>query len=301
MGGFGGGFGGFGGWQGGLSGGREDLKASSKFTLAHIPTQANPRRMVLTPDGKTLVVTNHLADSLTLIDTERLKVIRHIDLGGPKPDNARRGEILFHSAKFTVQQQFTCASCHPGHGSDGLSWMTDPKGRSESLNTRALHGVRDTGPFGWKGESDTFEQRAKNTMREVHKHQLSDAAASSIAAFLETLDPPRPLPQKEADLPAIERGRALFNGKGHCRSCHRGSAITSDSPRAVIMDQGAKWTPYDVPSLRGVGRTAPYLHDGRAATLEEIFERHNPEKRHGRAHEFTKTELSDVIAFLKSL
>ena len=118
---------------------------------------------------------------------------------------------------------------------------------------------------------------------------------------METLDPPRPLPQKETDLPASARGKALFNGKGNCRSCHRGTAFTSDSPRAVILDQAGKWTPFDVPSLRGVARTAPYLHDGRAATLEEIFERHNPEKRHGRAHELTRGELADVIMFLKSL
>jgi YVTN family beta-propeller protein len=67
---FGGGFSGFGGWQGGFSGFREDLHASARYTLARLPTQANPRRMALTPDGKTLVVSNYLADSLTLIDAD---------------------------------------------------------------------------------------------------------------------------------------------------------------------------------------------------------------------------------------
>ena len=99
-------------------------------------------------DGKTLVVSNHLSDSLTLIDTDSLKVRRHIDLGGPKPDNARRGEILFHSAKFTVQQQFTCASCHPDGGSDGLNWDLPRDGVGNFLNTRSLLGVKDTAPYG---------------------------------------------------------------------------------------------------------------------------------------------------------
>ncbi len=268
------------GMQGGFP---ENLHASANYTIARLPTQANPRRMVLTPDGKTLVISNHLADSLTLIDTEKLQVVRHIDLGGPAPDVARRGEILFHSAKHTIQQQFTCASCHPNNGSDGLSWNTSPDGKGEWLNTRALHGVRDTYPFGWKGESETLEERAKNTMRDVHKHKLSDADASAIAAYLKTLDPLRPLPPKFAKDPAIVRGKALFFGKANCIRCHRGDAYTSDSPRAVILDQEQKLTPFDVPSLRGVARTAPYLHDGRAATLEEIFEQHNPMKRHGLA------------------
>jgi cytochrome c peroxidase len=97
----------------------------------------------------------------------------------------------------------------------------------------------------------------------------------------------------------IERKVEIY-GKGNYKSCDGGPAFTSDS-RAVILDQSQKLTPFDVPSLRGVARTAPYLHDGRAATLEEIFEKHNTEKRHGRAHELTRAELSDLVAFLKSL
>src|SRR5262249_47276132 len=127
------------------------------------------------------------------------------------------------------------------------------------------------------------------------------ADASDIAAFLETIDPPRPLRQSEKDRPAIARGKELFFGKGGCKQCHRGPAFTSSSPRAVITDHKSQFTPFDVPSLRGVGRTAPYLHDGRAATLEDIFLNHNPHRRHGNAHLFTRDELRDVVAFLKSL
>jgi cytochrome c553 len=295
------GFNGSFGWQGGFPIPRDDLRASSNYIVAKLPTQANPRRMALTSDGKTLIVSNHLADSLTLIDAENLRVLRHIDLGGPKPDNARRGEIVFHSARFTFQQQFTCASCHPGNGSDGLTWNTSLDGQGEPFNSRDLRGVRDTGPFGWKGESDTFQQRAKNTMKEVHKHELSDAAASALASFLETLEPPRPLTQKEKDRDAIARGKELFHNKGNCKSCHRGVALTSLDPRAVIRDRKGNLTPLDVPSLRGVARTAPYLHDGRAETLEDIFLKHNPDKRHGKAHELNRTELNDLITYLKSL
>lgn len=279
----------------------EDLKASTNYTLARLPTKANPRRMVLTPDQKTLVVTNHLDDSLTLIDAEKLTVLRHIDLGGPAPDEARRGEILFHSAKHTFQQQFSCASCHPAGGSDGLSWDTSKTGTGEHLNSRDLHGVRDTRPFGWKGESNTLANRVKNTMNHVHRHKISDEDANAVAAFLETLEPCRPLPHKAAEKPAIERGKKLFFGKAGCTRCHRGPAYTSPSPKAVIADFQGKMVEFDVPSLRGVGRSAPYLHDGRAATLEEIFKKHNPHRRHGKAHELSDTELRDVVAFLKSL
>ena len=289
------------GWQPGFP--APNLHASAGFTLARLPTQANPRRMVLTPDAKTLVVSNHLADSLTLIDADKLKVLRHIDLGGPKPDQARLGQILFHSARQTVQQQFTCASCHPNNGSDGLAWDTSSKPTGEHLNTRALHGVRDTSPFGWKGGTQTLEERAKNTTREVHKHDLSDADAAAIAANLQTLDPTRPLPQDPNNDAAITRGKAIFFGKADCKSCHRGLAYTSETPRAVIPDHQGKLTPFDVPSLRGVARTAPYLHDGRAATLEEIFVQHNLQQRYLSAPTEVelRRQLHDLILFLKQL
>src|SRR5262249_25616331 len=72
-----------------------DLTAARRFVIARLPTQSNPRRLALSGDGKTLVVSNYLSDSLTVIDAVNLKVVRHIPLGGPKPDAARRGEILF--------------------------------------------------------------------------------------------------------------------------------------------------------------------------------------------------------------
>jgi cytochrome c peroxidase len=109
------------------------------------------------------------------------------------------------------------------------------------------------------------------------------------------------LPQKDNDPRAVARGKELFFGKGNCKSCHRGEALTSIDPRAVIPDKDGNLTPFDVPSLRGVARTAPYLHDGRAATLEDIFLKHNPKQRHGRAHELSQPEVRDLVAFLKSL
>jgi YVTN family beta-propeller protein len=58
---------------------------------------------------------------------------------------------------------------------------------------------------------------------------------------------------------------------------------------------------YDTPSLIEAYRTSPYLHDGRAVTLEHIFAEHDPEGRHGKANQLTEAELHDLVAFLRSL
>jgi cytochrome c peroxidase len=59
----------------------------------------------------------------------------------------------------------------------------------------------------------------------------------------------------------------------------------------------ALWNP---PTLRGLWDRGPYLHDGRAKTLQELLEFHHlPEKLGG--ERLTPNERDDLIAFLKSL
>jgi hypothetical protein len=279
-----------------------DPLAGRPGVAARIPTGANPRRLALSGDGKLLVVSNSLGDSLTVIDTDNLRVLNHIPLGGAEPDAARRGEILFNSNRLTAHGRFTCASCHPDGGADGLNWDLTAGGVGSFKNTKALAGVRDTGPYGWHGESRTLTDRVTGTLRALHHHEPAGTEADDLAAYLRTLPPPRPLPVREADRPAVARGRDLFHGKGECATCHRGATFQDGKAHDLgtlgAWDTGGR---FDTPSLLGVARTAPYLHDGRAATLEAVFTQHNPLARHGAADLLTKDELADLIAYLKSM
>ena len=54
----------------------------------------------------------------------------------------------------------------------------------------------------------------------------------------------------------------------------------------------------DVPSLLNVWETAPYLHDGRAATLRDVITLHNPRDQHGRTSHLNSSGLTDLIHFL---
>jgi cytochrome c peroxidase len=58
---------------------------------------------------------------------------------------------------------------------------------------------------------------------------------------------------------------------------------------------------FDTTSLRGIRGTAPYLHDGSAATLRDVLVTRNSQDRHGRTSHLTELELVDLIAFLRSL
>jgi YVTN family beta-propeller protein len=279
-----------------------DLTAGRRYVVARLSTQANPRRLALSGDGKTLVVSNHLADSLTVIDTATRTVVRHIPLGGPAPTPARRGEVLFHSGRMTFQGQFTCASCHPGGGADGLNWDLTRDGVGNFKNTRSLLGVKDTAPYGWEGTSPTLADRVIGTLRTLHQHEPAGTEVADLVAYLRSLPPPRPLPVKGGERGALARGRALFRGKARCAACHHGAALDDARAHDVgTRGPGDTTARFDTPALRGVARTAPYLHDGRAATLEAVFTAHNPRRRHGAAHLLGAEELADLIAYLKSL
>jgi YVTN family beta-propeller protein len=279
-----------------------DLTRTRKYIIARLPTQANPRRLALSGDRKTLVVANYLGDSLTVIDTKTLKVVRHIALGDAKPDAARRGEILFNSGKMTFQGQFTCASCHPDGGTDGLTWDLTRDGVGNFKKTKSLHGVADTAPYGWEGSSPTLEDRIAGTLRTLHQHEPVRTEVDDIAAYLRTLPPPRPLPVKEADKPAVARGKKLFEDKAGCAKCHPGPTF-QDGKAHDIGTRGDTDTTdrFDTPSLRGVTRERVFLHDGRAKSLDEVFAKHNDRKKHGAAHQLNKDELDDLLKYLSSL
>ena len=58
---------------------------------------------------------------------------------------------------------------------------------------------------------------------------------------------------------------------------------------------------YDTPTLVEVHRTAPYLHDGRAATIKDVLTTHNPQDLHGKIKGLSAAELDDLIAYLLAL
>jgi cytochrome c peroxidase len=140
-------------------------------------------------------------------------------------------------------------------------------------------------------------------MRTLMQHEPAPEEVAALVAYLERLDtPPAPKPSSNDTAESVARGRALFDGKGLCTGCHSGPFYTRAEPADVgtkgFMDPSGR---FDVPSLRGVARTAPYLHDGRAATLEEIFTKHNVPGLHGVSQPLSAREIADLAAFLRSL
>src|SRR6185369_4051784 len=75
-----------------------------------------------------------------------------------------------------------------------------------------------------------------------------------------------------------ELGMALFRGKGNCTACHVGPNFTDERLHNTgvawkdgeLADTGAGKGNFKTPTLREIARTAPYMHDGSFASLEDV-------------------------------
>lgn len=92
--------------------------------------------------------------------------------------------------------------------------------------------------------------------------------------------------EKKALAPAAVRGMELFYGQARCAVCHKGPNLTDDDFHNVgIVDEDpgrrnvtgkkADQGKFKTPALREVGRTAPYMHNGRFQTLAEVVQHYN--------------------------
>lgn len=136
-----------------------------------------------------------------------------------------------------------------------------------------------------------------------------DALAIYTNSFQPKLSPHIPAPGKLSA--EAERGRGLFFDKTvGCATCHSGPYYTDSRLQKpfLVHDVGTGDDPrekmgpeYDTPTLLGIYRNPPYLHDGRAKTLLDVLTAANPQDRHGKTSHLTKEQLADLLAFLKSL
>ena len=120
--------------------------------------------------------------------------------------------------------------------------------------------------------------------------------------FFKSLQPvPSPALVNGQLSPAAVRGKEVFRQAG-CVNCHSGSYLTDckfhEVGTGLGRESGKAW---DTPSLREIWRTAPYLHDGRAATLEEVIGTANPGKKHGDTSSLSVEQRADLLELLRSL
>ncbi|MGB8329181.1 MAG: di-heme oxidoredictase family protein [Polyangiales bacterium] len=138
----------------------------------------------------------------------------------------------------------------------------------------------------------------------------------AVTDFIAFLAPP---PRTHVDVDLEERGADVFRAVG-CEGCHISTLHTRDGvsvpaytdlllhniakPNALGIEEGAAGIlDFRTAPLWGLGRTSPYLHDGRASTIEHAIEEHAGEAA-GSAQAVAELSVEDreaLLAFLRSL
>jgi cytochrome c peroxidase len=196
--------------------------------------------------------------------------------------------------------------------------------------------------FFWDGRMPSLEEQVLQPIQDPNEMNLTLEEASArvkldvpvlsraLATYVRTIlsgDSPydRYISGERSALSAEQQlGLEIFRGKGHCTACHVGPNFTdeqfhntgiawrdgrfADEGRFAVSSNPRDHGAFKTPTLREVARTAPLMHDGSMATLEEVIEFYSEGGRANpyldpeiRRRNFTPEEKHALAAFLRSL
>jgi cytochrome c peroxidase len=202
---------------------------------------------------------------------------------------------------------------------DGLVYNMASKDMGRNLtNTQSLREIRDTPPYKWNGKNQTVYKQDGMRFSTVltRTEQFSYKDLDALTAYILTGIPYPPNLQNNPDgklTEAQERGKIIFErtkdnlGKvipenNRCVTCHPAPYYTNLQMANVgTLASSDDTIKFDTPHLNNIYASPPYLHDGRAASLEEIWTKYGKEDKHGEANDMTKNQLNDLVEYLKSL
>jgi YVTN family beta-propeller protein len=201
----------------------------------------------------------------------------------------------------------SCNACHTNGTDDGHVWgFPDGPRQTPSLAGRKM---LETAPYHWSGEfASMTDFNAHTIIERMGGSGLNAAETKSLDTYVASLKAPENPMRESMSADALTRGQAAF-AKANCSSCHAGTLLTDNTSAKVgtvrndgingdngmVLSKG-----FNVPSLLGLGRSAPYLHDGSERTLEARVYNNSGDK-HGTTSTLSDAEKADLVAYLKSL
>ena len=253
------------------------------------------------------------------------------------PEKVALGRRLFFDKQLSRDRSLACATCHdPARAfSDGRAVARGIGGVPGTRNSPAIINRGYGSSLFWDGRTATLERQVLEPILNPKELGLADlkelelragmpanAVAAALASYVRTIRSggsrfDRYMAGEVNALSPLERaGLDLFRGKANCVACHVGPNFTDEKLHNTgvawhdrkFADAGAGRGDFKTPTLREVARTAPYMHDGSLATLEDVVEyysgggRPNSElDRQIRRLDLTAGENRALVSFLNAL
>lgn len=272
------------------------------LSLRPLRVGLHPTAVVIDKAGMRAWVANTFSDSLTEIDMEKWKALREIKLG-PPPELSlvERGEIVFHTARYSHQGWMSCHSCHTdGHTNMQRNDNLSDGGFGAPKQVLSLLGRANTAPFAWNAGVPDLASQVENSIRKTMQTDVNPSRddVESLTAYVAQLKSPPSVDELRGtqDHAAMSRGKQLFANR-KCASCHEPPAYTVADVFDVGLKDESGQKKFNPPALTGASQRDAYLHDGRAKTLESVFRDHN----HPSPQAWTDAEIADLVVFLRSL
>ncbi len=261
-----------------------------------LPLVGNGPRNLSISNGK-LYIPTYFSDTLNIVDiaTETISTIAY----NPKRmENAENiGEKVFNDATYCYQNWQSCNGCHPGDArTDGMNWDLMNDGIGNPKNCKSLLYSHVTPPSMISGIRASAELAVHAGFKFIQFSDIDPYLLNCVDAYLKSL---RPLPSPYLANGALSerslKGRKAFE-KHRCDECHSGQYFT-DLKMHRIGDNIEFEAGWDTPTLIEVWRTAPYLFNGRAATLKDVFSVY----KHGITEKISERETDELVEYVNSL
>ncbi|MEO1991299.1 MAG: hypothetical protein ABGW78_05140 [Pirellulales bacterium] len=290
----------------------EKSLAKDTQRFSRLKLGGRPLGISIRGDQQSAFVANSLLDTVQRIDLETYTLAETFSLlkkSKPTKEHqvTRRGEAIFYDAERSLDQWYSCHTCHYNGGGNTVTFDTRNDGSTGTYKTvLPLWGIERTGPWTWHGwQHDLHASLKKSLIDSMQGPPPSDEDVVALASFLTTLEAPRsPHRQKDGQLTqAAIRGEKLFSSaRAGCRVCHSGKDFTSSDLYDVgLGNKDDYYQEFSPPTLRGLYRKTMYLHHGRSKSLSDLLAGpHGPATVSG-LDAFSLEEIDDLVAYLKSL
>lgn len=216
-------------------------------------------------------------------------------------DRARRGEMLFNDASMCFQMWQSCASCHPDTRTDALNWDLLNDGIGNPKQSKSLLLCDKTPPTMAKAVRPDMQTCNRKGMTHIQFVMRPEEDALCVDAFIMNMTV---TPSPFANDPLAAKGKVVFEKAG-CGECHPASNGLYTNLKKYNLELGngnEEGSEFDTPTLVEVWRTGPYLYDGRAKTIDELFTKaNNPKDLHGKTSDLAPEEIKALSIYVRSL
>lgn len=261
-----------------------------------------PRGIVIT--GTKVYAAEYFTDTIGMIDInpEVRPEPQSIPLGAKQSMTVvRKGEMYFNDADLCFQHWQSCTTCHPDSRTDGLNWDLLNDGIGNPKQTKNMLLTHKTPPAMISGVRESAEIAVRKGMQFIQFVMRPEEDAVAIDEYLKTLKPvDSPYLVKGRLSAAAKRGAKIYK-KAKCAECHPAPLFTDlNRYNAGIGIGSEKDREFDTPTLVEIWRTAPYLYDGRAVTMEEVLTKFNQGDKHGKTSDLSPEQKKDLAEYVLS-